>query len=386
MGIFVSKQCHSIIPGNVDKYLSAEGDAKINKVHGICGNYYFIRKYVGATREEERPSYFERGGTVQCFVGKRESDGILCAIKSMNITDKNLLFDYRKGVEQPINIATTMSVQHIVSMARRFSRGHLPLEIILNGSRNTKIYIVEELMDMTVLEQYDILCARIGERRIIGRYFLEKILDKVCELLDQEVLHGDIKPSNFLVKGEDVRLTDLSLSRQSLQYNCFGSTRFFTSPHRFKYNKVDVTSESFSIGISLATIMNIYFMDFLNRDACDGWFFAWKNRDKPNLAEIDKKRIEFVQSAFDRLEAIDPAMKNVIHQLIFPLNEEEINWHRILERCRNGGDLSLTDTEKEKIRKEITQIKLPEKLQTSIDKLEQCVVQGNMTPWSQRNQ
>ncbi|EGD72830.1 STE/STE7/MEK1 protein kinase [Salpingoeca rosetta] len=124
-----------------------------------------------------------------------------------------------------------------------------------------EIHILMEYMDGGSL---DVVLRRVGR---IPENVIAVICSKVVEGLlylhnELSVMHRDIKPSNILVNSDGaVKLCDFGVSGElqgSLAYSFVG-TRSYMAPERLKGQKYTVTSDVWSLGLSLIELATGHF-------------------------------------------------------------------------------------------------------------------------------
>ncbi|KAF7634217.1 Protein kinase domain-containing protein, partial [Meloidogyne graminicola] len=106
-----------------------------------------------------------------------------------------------------------------------------------------------ELMDALSLDIYGKLQPLVLGACVVG------IVDGLIYLWNNLIIHRDIKPSNFLVNSNgEVKLADFGVSKQmsqSIAWSYVG-TKIYMAPERIYGEVYNMTSDIWSLGISLA--------------------------------------------------------------------------------------------------------------------------------------
>ena len=110
--------------------------------------------------------------------------------------------------------------------------------------------------------------------RSLGVPRMIRMCIKLCEglafLHQKDVVHGDVKPENFLCSrdGSQVKIVDFGLSKSNASWrarwaNRGGGTRSYMSPEQLEKRSLDARSDIFSMGITMYEL-------FSGRHPCSG--------------------------------------------------------------------------------------------------------------------
>ncbi|PVU96446.1 hypothetical protein BB561_001175 [Smittium simulii] len=129
----------------------------------------------------------------------------------------------------------------------------------VNNEDGQSIYMYMEYCDAgsldTIYKKIDSMNGRIGEG-VLGKV-AESVLNGLVYLHKNKIIHRDIKPSNILVTGSgQIKLCDLGVSGELVDSiaQTFVGTSYYMAPERIQGAGYAVTSDVWSLGLSLLEI------------------------------------------------------------------------------------------------------------------------------------
>ena len=137
-----------------------------------------------------------RGGYSEVF--KVKFNGEFKALKKMTCSYKG------EGIND--SDVKELSILKLSNSSNIIECSHISISIMKNTSICSQVVL--ELLEMDLYKLYS---KKILSLNLIKRYSLQ-LFNAVKYLNDLGIIHGDIKPRNILVKGEDIKLADFGLS------------------------------------------------------------------------------------------------------------------------------------------------------------------------------
>jgi mitogen-activated protein kinase kinase len=131
---------------------------------------------------------------------------------------------------------------------------------VFNNKKSATINIVMEYCDGGSLEsvqkRVQLLGGRVGEK-VLAR-IAEHALAGLEYLERHKIVHRDIKPSNILFsQGGSIKMCDFGVSgdvgMEGEAYTCIG-TSYYMAPERMRGEKYTITSDVWSLGITLLEV------------------------------------------------------------------------------------------------------------------------------------
>lgn len=258
--------------------------------HGVrVGNYVYYTPYIG------------KGSFSKVFIGHHIQNNKLVAIKRINTTSIKKMSITR--INSEISLLQKLDHINIVKFIEAFSD-------VANN-----IYIVTEYCNHGDLEIYT-KKIKLDHHQI--KYYMSQIRDGMKYLIDNYVLHRDIKPQNFLLHKEDdkiiIKIADFGFAKyfEHLDENSLGNTLcgtpMYLAPEVIKNKKYTLLTDLWSIGIILYEL----------------YHHQTPFKKPKNILELTKN-IENMKIKFNK-ELNDDSKFLITHLLeIFP--EKRIDWY-----------------------------------------------------------
>ncbi|GAB6172680.1 hypothetical protein JCM15765_21580 [Paradesulfitobacterium aromaticivorans] len=196
------------------------------------------------------------GGFANVFKAHRESDGQLFAVKTLlpSFDSNEGLLSFQKELQQ----AATVESPHVI----RYQYAH-------DGTKYTEYppYIIMEYADSGTLS--DLIVQQQKARKPFDiELLMQLFIQLACgmDVINQVLVHRDIKPDNILICGNTLKISDFGLSKfsgentRTLTFKGYGTAKY-VAPEAWDNNKNTIQMDIYSMGIvfyELATLQYPY--------------------------------------------------------------------------------------------------------------------------------
>ncbi|SCU95662.1 LAME_0F12926g1_1 [Lachancea meyersii CBS 8951] len=214
---------------------------------------------------------------------------------------------------------------------------------------SSSIYIAMEYMGGRSLDAiYKHLLqrgGRIGEK-IIGK-IAESVLKGLSYLQERKIIHRDIKPQNILLNDVgQVKLCDFGVSGEAVNSlaTTFTGTSFYMAPERIQGQPYSVTSDVWSLGLTLLEVAQAKFPFDSGKVAANMppiellmliLTFTPELRDAPELKIVWSKSFKsFIQYCLNKEPRDRPSPRQMLqHPWIVGQMKKSCNMHKFVLRC-----------------------------------------------------
>lgn len=319
-----------------------------SKIKGSNGDTYILDEILGS------------GGFATVFKGRRESDGLIVAVKTLlnSFESAEGLLSFQRELLQ----AGVIDSEHVI----KYYYTH-------NGNTYPEYppYIIMEYANGGTLAQL------IDLQKQKGELFDLNVITEMCmqlangmNAISKSLVHRDIKPENILIKDGILKISDFGLSKYSknatrtLTFKGYG-TAGYVAPEAWGNDKNTIQMDIYSMGIvffEIATLQYPYHIaanadNLAYRDA--HLFGVAKNpglinSDLPQsfISTIIKMMEKPTHKRFSEWDSIEAALKA---NFLKPVDELESVVERALAQ-RNSADLQKqTEQAKQKKAQEVIQ-------------------------------
>lgn len=191
------------------------------------------------------------GGAATVFLAKEKQSGYEVALKVQDATENSICeIDVHMSLEHP-NIVRMIDYFHSYEM--------VGIQDDEATSTTPKQYmcIILELCDGGDLHGAITYSSCDGslEEQVAARFF-KNALEGLEYLHEQDVIHCDIKPANFLVHKNQLKLADFGMAVRSTERDVLGGSPIYMSPEhllawRHMTDKFDHRADIYSLGVML---------------------------------------------------------------------------------------------------------------------------------------
>ncbi|CEP60110.1 mitogen-activated protein kinase kinase MKK1 LALA0_S01e03268g [Lachancea lanzarotensis] len=220
---------------------------------------------------------------------------------------------------------------------------------MFTASTSSAIYIAMEYMGGRSLDAiYKHLLqrgGRIGEK-IIGK-IAESVLKGLSYLQERKIIHRDIKPQNILLNDVgQVKLCDFGVSGEAVNSlaTTFTGTSFYMAPERIQGQPYSVTSDVWSLGLTLLEVAQAKFPFDSGKMAANMppiellmmiLTFTPELRDAPELNIVWSKSFKsFIQYCLNKEPKDRPSPRQMLqHPWIVGQMKKSCNMHKFVLRC-----------------------------------------------------
>ncbi|SCU79881.1 LAFA_0B06238g1_1 [Lachancea sp. 'fantastica'] len=220
---------------------------------------------------------------------------------------------------------------------------------MFTASTSSAIYIAMEYMGGRSLDAiYKHLLqrgGRIGEK-IIGK-IAESVLKGLSYLQERKIIHRDIKPQNILLNDMgQVKLCDFGVSGEAVNSlaTTFTGTSFYMAPERIQGQPYSVTSDVWSLGLTLLEVAQAKFPFDSGKMAANMppiellmliLTFTPELRDAPELnISWSKSFKSFIQYCLNKEPRDRPSPRQMLqHPWIVGQMKKSCNMHKFVLKC-----------------------------------------------------
>lgn len=198
------------------------------------------------------------GGFANVYKAHRESDGLIFAVKSLLPS-----FDSNEGLlsfQKELQKACTVESPYVI----RYQYTH-------DGSKYTEFppYIIMEYADSGTLSDLIVKQNKVGQpfdNELLRKLFMQ--LATGMEVINQVLVHRDIKPDNILICENTLKISDFGLSKfsgdntRTLTFKGYGTAKY-VAPEAWDNDKNTIQMDIYSTGLvfyELATLQYPYDM------------------------------------------------------------------------------------------------------------------------------
>ncbi|SCV05785.1 LANO_0H15126g1_1 [Lachancea nothofagi CBS 11611] len=220
---------------------------------------------------------------------------------------------------------------------------------MFTDNTNSSIYIAMEYMGGRSLEAiYKHLLSRggrIGER-VLGK-IAESVLKGLSYLQERKIIHRDIKPQNILLNQMgQVKLCDFGVSGEAVNSlaTTFTGTSFYMAPERIQGQPYSVTSDVWSLGLTLLEVAQAQFPFGSDKVAANMppiellmliLTFTPELRDAPELSIVWSKSFKsFIQYCLSKEPRDRPSPRQMLqHPWVLGQMKKSCNMQKFILKC-----------------------------------------------------
>ncbi|MBD2609426.1 protein kinase [Scytonema hofmannii FACHB-248] len=267
--------------------------------------HYYIKSYLGG------------GGLSYTYLAQDlqrpyQSD---CIVKQLHLPAKN----------QQILQSAQSHFATAITEAQNFPHQQIP-RVLDHFQKNQEFYLVYEFIEGETLNKNITVNNRWSEAQVIA--LLRDVLEILAFIHDQDIIHGDIKPSNLIRRQRDNKIvlidfskfkqiTTLEFNRQRIVVVKPGGTYGYMPAEQLQ-NQLKTCSDIYALGLTAIQALTGVSPEQLQTDSQGE--FVWRNQAtvSPKLARILTKMVRFqfgqrYQSAKEVLNALNvPNVPNVL--------------------------------------------------------------------------
>ena len=269
------------------------------------GKYLIYRKRIG------------KGSFSTVYKGIDSDTGKVCAVKEINLDNLDKHLD---NIKKETNLLRKLNHRNIVKL----------YDVVFDKVYNN-VYLILEYQENGDLSKF---LNKKPLKEMYAKKYLKQLADGLKYLLDNNILHRDLKPQNILLTNNyDLKITDFGFARhvdknKEMVIQTLCGTPMYMAPEIMKYKKYDIKSDLWSVGVIMYQML-----------------FGKLPYDAKNFLDliksIEKKPIKLP----DYID-ISEGCKDLLFKLLNKEPRKRINWNEFFEHYWFDSDETIDDENK----------------------------------------
>lgn len=208
------------------------------------------------------------------------------AAKIIKLNKKLTPFHYRTSLGSEVRIMRKLSHKHIIKLVDHQDSGTY---ISKSKGFYKVLYLILEYC--AIGDLFKLVKKNGPLTQELSRYFFSQMIESLRYLHEQNLIHGDLKPENFVISDSfELKLIDFNLTFNSNQSKYLGSERYLP-PEARSNTPATYKSDLFALGIILF-IITFGSPPFTKSSEDDTFYSLLKNNPKGFWSYFERKKQE----------------------------------------------------------------------------------------------